>query len=74
MGVPMPPMLAAKATAMLWLAAAFVTVTILLSTFMSNTAASNLLLPIGISAAFALGGAGLVLPLLLRLPAQFLTS
>lgn len=41
-----------------WLAALLVAAALVLSTFMSNTAASNLLLPIGISAAAALDGAG----------------
>ena len=41
------------------LLAALVVATIGLSTFMSNTAAANLLLPVGISSAMALGGAGL---------------
>ncbi|MEX0957811.1 MAG: DASS family sodium-coupled anion symporter [Burkholderiales bacterium] len=40
----------------LWLAAVLAVTTLLLSTFMSNTAASNLLLPIGISAAVAFDG------------------
>lgn len=40
----------------LWLLAALVTVTLVLSTFMSNTAAANLLLPLGIAAATAEGG------------------
>ncbi|MFS8066104.1 MAG: SLC13 family permease [Byssovorax sp.] len=40
-----------------WLLAALVIATLLLSTFMSNTAAANLLLPIGISAAAASGEA-----------------
>jgi solute carrier family 13 (sodium-dependent dicarboxylate transporter), member 2/3/5 len=40
----------------LWLATVLAVTTVLLSTFMSNTAASNLLLPIGISAAVALDG------------------
>jgi sodium-dependent dicarboxylate transporter 2/3/5 len=41
-----------------WLVALLVAAALVLSTFMSNTAASNLLLPIGISAAAALDGAG----------------
>lgn len=43
----------------LWLATVLAVTTVLLSTFMSNTAASNLLLPIGLSAAIALDGDGL---------------
>jgi len=46
----------AAAHALPWLLLALVAVTVVLSTFMSNTAASNLLLPIGISAAAAFGG------------------
>jgi solute carrier family 13 (sodium-dependent dicarboxylate transporter), member 2/3/5 len=43
---------------LLWLAVMLAVPTVLLSTFMSNTAASNLLLPIGISAVVALDGTG----------------
>ncbi|CAN5750306.1 hypothetical protein BH20VER1_BH20VER1_21960 [soil metagenome] len=45
-------------TSVFVLLAILVCVTILLSTFISNTAASNLLLPIGISLGVALGGPG----------------
>jgi sodium-dependent dicarboxylate transporter 2/3/5 len=44
--------------AVLWLVAVLAVATLLFSTFMSNTAAANLLLPIGLSATLALGGRG----------------
>ncbi len=47
-----------EGTALWALAAALVAVTVVLSTFMSNTAAANLLLPIGITAAASFADAG----------------
>ncbi|MCU0976112.1 MAG: DASS family sodium-coupled anion symporter [Steroidobacteraceae bacterium] len=44
--------------AIAWLVAVLATAALLLSTFMSNTAAANLLLPIGLSATVALAGQG----------------
>lgn len=43
----------------LWLITCLVMMTVLMSTFMSNTAAANLLLPIGISAATTMGSAAM---------------
>lgn len=44
--------------AVAWLLAVLAVATLVLSTFMSNTAAANLLLPIGLSATFAIAGEG----------------
>lgn len=47
--------------AVVWLVAVLALATLVLSTFMSNTAAANLLLPIGLSATLALAGQGALL-------------